>query len=77
MCVVEKGVLWFWLVSVSTSVTMAAKIPMTSFSLALHQLQRGRLGLVGDEWTTPGAFLKRVGRLLVDRAKVCTESARG
>lgn len=45
----RKGVLWFWLVSLPTSVTMAAKIPMTSFSLALLQLQRARLGLIGEE----------------------------
>lgn len=45
----RKGVLWFWLVSLSTSVTMTAKIPMTSFSLALLQLQRTRLWLIGEE----------------------------
>lgn len=65
----RKGVLWFWLVSLPTSVTMTAKIPMTSFSLALLQLQRARLWLIGVEhrceWTTPAAFLKRAGDLLV------------
>ncbi len=45
----RKGVLWFWLVSLSTSVTMTAKIPMTSFSLALLQLQRTGLQLIGEE----------------------------
>lgn len=43
----EKGEK-LWLVSLSTSVTMAAKFPMTSFSLALPPIHRARLKLLGE-----------------------------
>lgn len=45
----RKGALRIWLASLPTFVTMVAKIPMTSFSLALLQLQRARLGLNAEQ----------------------------
>lgn len=73
----RKGALWLWLASLPTFVTMVAKIPMTSFSLALLQLQRARQGLVVEQhssWMGDACCISKKGWRFVGRNGKCAQS---